>query len=156
MITILITLAFLLTSVQGEGVVTVAQKQDFIALLKSLPTKGESYTEESVEKAESHVPVLLALTEKDLAGYDIYPFAAISRGLCDRLEIRKYAILHFKAIQHPELKLFWGAMLFDSGSSSPEVSSFLRGALKSKEQTKILSEITGPNFEDFKRRVLAP
>ena len=100
--------------------------------------------------------ILFALTDKDLAGRDIYPFAAISSGLCESTEIQKYAVEHFSSIQHSELKLLWGVMLFDRGASSPEVAVFLRRALESNEQTKVLSEMIGPKFEDFKRRVLLP
>ena len=156
MFSTLLSLILLLAPVQGERSVTVAQKQEFIALLKSLPTKGEFYTDESVRRSLSYVPVLFALSEKDLKGYDIYPFAAISSGLCEREEVRKYAVDHFSAIQHPMLKLAWAAMLFDRGPSSAEVRGFLRGALESKEQAKTLAEITGPKFKDLKRRVLAP
>jgi hypothetical protein len=150
-LTILLALMPALVSSQ----ISDAQKKEFIELLKTLPHKGEFYTNEAVEKAGPYLPVLFALTEKDVAGYDIYPFAAISRGLCDQKKHRDYTVRHFAEIRHPELKLFWGAMLFDGGAISPEIVRFLKAALESPEQAKLLSEMIGPQFEDFKRRVKA-
>ena len=99
--------------------------------------------------------MLLALTDKDIEGYDIYPFAALSRGLCDIKEHRQYATAHFGEIRHSELKLFWAAMLLNEGNPSTEIVHFLKDALKSETQAKLLGEITGPNFADFKTRVIA-
>lgn len=135
--------------------VSSARKDEFIALLKKLPTEGEFYTKESVGKAAPYLPVLFALTEKDVAKLDLYPFLAISRGLCDREDSRAYAAHHFADIRHPKLKLFWGAMLFDERDSSPDIVEFLRRALGSKEQSRWLAEALGPEFENFKRRVNA-
>jgi len=132
-----------------------AQKKDFLNLLKTLPHKGEFFTDDAIKTAGPYLPVLFALTDKDVEGYDIYPFAALSRGLCDIKEHRKYATAHFAEIHHSELKLFWAAMLFNEGDPSAEVVRFLKAALKSEAQAKLLSEITGPNFEDFKARVNA-
>ena len=140
---------------QASDQISDLRKQEFINLLRTLPTKGEFYTDEAVLKAAPFLPVLLALTEKDLEKYDIYPFAAISRGLCDHSRHRVYAVRNFGKIGHPKLKLFWGAMLFDSDDSSPEIERFLRDALASEEQAKLLSDILGPEFESFKKRVLS-
>lgn len=61
-----------------------ARKKEFIELLKTLPTKGEFYTEEAVRRAGPYLPALLSLAEKDIEKYDIYPLAAISRGLANQ------------------------------------------------------------------------
>ncbi len=153
MITAFLIILLTFTPCQATNQVSDAQRKEFIGLLKTLPTKGEFYTDEAVKKAGTYLPVLFALTEKDIEKYDVYPFAAISRGLCNQKEHRDYAVRHFAEIHHPALKLFWGAMLFDTGAASSEIVQFLRDALKSEEQAKVLSEIVGPQFEDFKRRV---
>lgn len=153
MIASILTIVFALTSCQVVGKVSDAQKKTLIELLKTLPTKGEFYTEESVKKAASHLPVLIALTEKDIEMYDIYPFLALSSDLFENKEHRKYATRHFSEIRHPMLKLSWGAVLFDRKSSSPQIVRFLREALASEKQTNLLSEICGPGFEKFKARV---
>ena len=145
----------LLAPSQASDQISDLRKQEFINLLRTLPTKGDLYTDEAVLKAGPFLPVLFALTEKDVEKYDIYPFAAISRGLCDYPGHRVYAVRNFGKIRHPELKLFWGAMLFDSGDASPEIERFLRDALSSEEQSKLLSEMLGPQFESFKKRVLS-
>jgi hypothetical protein len=118
---------------QAANQVSEAQKKDFIELLKTLPTKGEFFTEEAIDKAGLYLPVLYALTEKDIEKYDIYPFVAVSRGLCDRKVHRDYAIRHFSELRHPLLKLGWGSMLFNAGAASPDVVQFLREALESEE-----------------------
>jgi hypothetical protein len=143
-----------LTPSQASSQISEAQKKEFLELLQTLPHKGEFYTDEAVEKAGPYLPVLFALTEKDIDKVDIYPFAAISRGLCDQKKHRDYAVRHFAEIRYPTLKLFWAAMLFDEeGAVSPEIVRFLKDALESPEQAKMLSEIVGPEFEAFKRRV---
>ncbi len=144
-----------LTQAQLAGQISDVQKKEFIELVKTLPHRGEFYTDEAVEKAGSYLSVLFALTEKDIEKYDIYPFVALSRGLCDQEKHRDYAVRHFAEIRHQELKLFWGAMLFDAGVKSPEIAQILKDALESPEQAKVLSEIIGPQFEDFKRKVKA-
>ena len=151
----LLTLFLVLTPSQASSQISEAQKKGLIELLKTLPHKGEFFTDGAVEKAGPYLPVLFALTEKDIGEYNIYPFAAISRGLCDQKEHRKYAVRQFAEIRHPELKLFWGAMLFDAGEKSPAIERFLQDALESPEKAKVLSEMLGPQFEDFKRRVKA-
>jgi hypothetical protein len=95
----------------------------------------------------------LALTEKDIAKYDFYPFAALSRGLLDIKEKREYGVKHFDGIAHPKLKLLWAAVLFKEGADSEAVIKFLRAALESKEQSEDLSRMLGPEFKDFKVRV---
>lgn len=155
MVSAFLAFLFVFAPCQSAQQILDAQKKDFIEVLKTLPTKGEFFTEEAIRKAEPYLPVLLALTENDVEKYDIYPFAAISRGLCDSEKNRKYAVRYFDEIRHPSLKLFWGAMLFDYKSPSPKVVLFLKDALKSEKQAKELSEIARPNFESFKRRVLA-
>lgn len=155
MIAALLTMFLALAPCQSANHISDAQKKEFIELLKTLPHKGEFFTDEAVEAAGPYLPVLLALTEKDIEGYDIYPFAAVSRGLADQKKYHEYAVRHFTEIRHPMLKLFWGAMLFDAGATSPEIVRFLKAALESKEQAKLLSEIVGPEFEAFKRRVKA-
>jgi hypothetical protein len=152
---VFIALLLILIPYQSTDQVSDVEKQKFIELLKSLPTKGEFYTDEAVKKAGHFLPTLFALTEKDIEKYDSYPFAAISRGLCEFKEHRDYAVHHFAEIRHPKLKLLWGAMLFDAGATSPEIVRFLRDALESEAQSKTLSEIVGPQFKNFKARVLA-
>jgi hypothetical protein len=155
MIAAFLTILLVLTPSQVSSQISDAQKKEFIDFLKTLPHKGEFYTDEGVEKAIPYLPVLFALTEKDMEKLDIYPFAAISSGLCHQKKQRDYAVRHFTEIRHPTLKLLWGAMLFDAGATSPEIVRFLKDALESQEQSKLLSEIVGPQLEDFKRRVKA-
>lgn len=155
MTTAFLMLLLVLTPWQVTSKVSDAQKQEFIKLLHELPVKGEFYTDEAIRKATPYLPVLFALTEQDIKEYDVYPFFAISRGLCDAGAQREYAVRHFTEIRHSELKLFWGAMLFDSKNPSLEVVGFLKNALQADGQAELLSEIVGPKFDDFKRRVMA-
>jgi hypothetical protein len=154
MTTAILTLLLVLTPPQATAdQISNAQKKEFIELLKTLPYKGEFFTDDAVKRAGPYLPVLFALTEKDIADYDFYPFGAISRGLCDDEEHRRYAVTHFADIRHPTLKLSWAVMLFDSGATSPEIVSFIQNALKSKARAKMLREMIGPNFAEFKERI---
>jgi hypothetical protein len=139
---------------QTEKAVTDAEKEEFLQLLSKLPTKGEFFTKDAVTKAEPYTRVLLALTEKDLEKRDLYPFLALSSGLAGRKEPRQYATTNFDKIAHPTMKLAWAAMLVRESPPSPEIVTFLRKALDSKEDAKRLSEMLGPEFEDFKERVI--
>jgi hypothetical protein len=155
MIATFLTILLALTPSQASAQISDAQKKEFIKLLKTLPFEDEFYTDEAIKKAGPYLPVLFALTEEDIKRYDIYPFAAISRGLCDQKQHRDYAVRHFAEIRHPTLRLFWGAMLFDAGALSPEIVRFLKDALAIEAQAKLLAQMVGPEFENFKRRVLA-
>lgn len=140
---------------QTTTYITEIRKQEFIDLLQTLPHKGEFFTDDAIAKAGPYLPTLFALTEADLAEYDIYPFGALSRGLSSHLEHRKYALRNFSKIQHPTIKLLWAVLLFDSAQRSPEIVRFLKDALEDPAQTKILSEGLGPKFSSFKNRVLS-
>jgi hypothetical protein len=153
MTALMLVLALAATPSQAENDVTSAEKQAFLELLVKLPTRGEFYTDEAIQKAHPHTRVLLALTEKDLERHDIYPFLALSRGLLDHREQREYGVKHFDKIAHPKLKLFWAAVLFDKKPASAEIVRFLRASLESKQQAEVLSRMLGGKFEDFKSRV---
>jgi hypothetical protein len=86
-------------------------------------------------------------------GYDIYPFAALSRGLLGRQDQRVYGVHYFDKIMHPEIKLFWASVLFDEGPSSPTITAFLNAALDDGKLSKTIVEIVGPEFQSFQKRV---
>src|SRR3989442_2437799 len=95
----------------------------------------------------------LPISKEDLEQGDIYPFAALSAGLCRDRKYRKYGVEHFAHIAHRELKLFWAAALFGAQPPlSTEIVEYLRAALESKERSQELREIVGPGFESFKER----
>ena len=81
MLAALLTILLLFVPSQATDQISDAQKKSFIELLKTLPVKGEFFTDDAIEKAGPYLPVLFALTEKDIEKYDIYPFGALSRGL---------------------------------------------------------------------------
>ena len=57
--------------------------------------------------------------------------------------------------ENPNIPWYCTVMVFDSRDASPEIHQFLREALASKDQVSLLSEMMGPHFEDFKKRVLS-
>ena len=152
---VVLALLFVMAPQPGAQQISEAQKKEFIELLKTLPHKGEFFSDEAVKTAGPYLPVLFALTGRDLEAYDLYPFMAISRGLCAHKEHRRYAITHFGEMRHAALKISWAAMLFNEGERSPKIVQFLRGALRSHEQAGMLAEALGPGFADFRRRVNA-
>jgi hypothetical protein len=149
---LLVTLAFGLAEAKKD--VTEAEKKAFLKELAKLPTRGEFFTEKAIKKAVPWTRVLLALTKKDLEKHDIYPFLALSSGLLDHQEPRRYGTAHFATIAHPTTKLFWAAGLFEKKAPSPEVVTFLRKAVNSRQDARTLSQMLGPHFEEFKERVI--
>jgi hypothetical protein len=153
MIATFLAILIAITSSPWGTQVSAAQKREFIERIKTLPVKGEFLTDEAIDKAGRYLSVLFSLTEKDIEPYDIYPFLALSAGLCARKAHRKYAARHFSEIRHPILKLAWGEGLFGRGPTSQDVVQFLKDALRSEKESKILSEMLGPRYEEFRRRV---
>ena len=168
---ILIVLALILIPIQvGHGVfdmqighsgldmqtgqeVSDAQKKEFIELLKTLPSRGEFYTEEAGRRASPYLPVLFSLTEKDIEKYNLYAFVAISVGISVDKERRAYAVAHFSEIRHPKLKLFWAAFLFNLKEVSPEIVHYLQDAAASDIQERELKSMVGWEYKFFKRAV---
>lgn len=155
-----LVLALILMSLPDQTISPLAvsqeQKQEFIQLLKRLPTKGEFFTDDAAKEAGPFINVLFALSEQDIEDYDLYPFLAISRALSEDSSHREFAIRNFAQIRHRKLKLFWAAILLDEGSSSPVIEKFLRDALTSSEEAKDLSEMMGPGFDAMKKKLGTP
>ncbi len=154
-VTVLLLVLFFAPMQATVNQISEAEKKQFVELLQTLPHKGEFFTEDAVKTAGPYLPVLFALTDKDLEGYDIYPFAAISSGLSGVKEPRLYATKHFDDIRHSELKLFWAAMLFDYGERSPQIVQYLKSALKDDAKARQVAEMAGPSYADLKRRIEA-
>jgi hypothetical protein len=137
----------------AEAEITKEDKDAFVRVLEKAPSEGEFFTAAGIDQLAPHIRTLFALTTEDIAPYDLYPFLAMSRGLCDRPKYLKYGAKHFAEIAHPGIKLGWAVMLFDAGSASSEVVGYLREALQSEERTSELAEFLGPEFEEFKKRL---
>jgi len=155
----IILLFFSLGGCQTRGIkeheVSSVDKKAFQKLLAELPTRGEFYTDESVTKAAPYTNVLFAFTQKEIDLNHIYPYLALSRGLVDRKDQCDYGVKHFSNITHPTIKLSWAVMLLDKKVASAEILNYLRTALKSNDQSKLLAEMLGPEFEDFRKLVRA-
>jgi hypothetical protein len=154
MSTKLFLIALALGMAEPAKKVPEADKKAFLKKLAKLPTRGEFFTKDAVKKAIPDTHILLALTPKDLGNYDLYPFLALSRGLIEHKEARQYGTKNFDKIAHPTIKLFWAAMLFDKDTPCPAIVTFLRNALKSKQQARTLAEMLGPGFKKFKERIV--
>jgi hypothetical protein len=135
-------------------VVTAEDKAAFLAWLDAQPATSEFFSDEVVVAAESRMPVLFAFTSAD-RDFDLYPLAALSRGLVEHPSARDYATQHFADIADPALKLFWAVILFDQQVRAPQVVDYLKSALASSERSSELAEMCGPEFEDLRRRVTA-
>lgn len=150
---VLFVLSFMVAAQPTEREVTAADKKAFLDLLTKLEIKGEFFTDESVKKALPHTGALLALTAKDIGSRNMYSFLALSSQLVEYKEARVYAARRFAKIAHPTLKMCWAVHLFATDESSDAVVKYLKEAVASKEQSKELSLLYGPGFEDFKKRV---
>jgi hypothetical protein len=147
----LLLVVFAIGQSQSANAVTDAEKKDFVKLLATLPTRGEFFAEDAIQKAAPYTRVLLALTEKDLDNRDPYPFVALSVGLMGHKEAREYAAANFGKIAHPQIKLGWAIMLFRHGTAPPEVLPYLRKAVVTEPEGNFG---LGPGFEDFKDNVI--
>ena len=79
--------------------VTPLQKKEFLELLKTLPSRGEFFTDEGVRKASPYLHVLLALDKKDINEDYYFALLALSRGLHDaKKQHREYAVKNFAKI----------------------------------------------------------
>ena len=139
-------LLFAVVAMIGVGcssAVTQPQKQSFMSLLRSLPSRGEFYTAESVGRTAPFVPVLFSLTN-DIAEGDLFQLAALSRGLCDRADVRKYATSHFSDIAHPTLRMFWAAAFVADYQASADMNAYLARMIESPEGLALLQELAGP------------
>ncbi len=136
-----------------EQPVTAEEKQEFIQLLMEAPTQGEFLAEAGVEQLAPHMRTLFALSSEDVDKEHIYPFAALSYGLCQLESGWRYGVEHFDEIQHPLLQLFWGALLFQHDHASPAIVDYLRNVLDTPELRNELAPIVGPDFPDFEQRV---
>lgn len=67
---ILLTLLVITPQQAPASQISEAQKKDFLNLLKTLPTKSEFFTDDAIKTAGPYLPVLFALTDKDIEGYD--------------------------------------------------------------------------------------
>ncbi len=146
-------ISLVLVQAPPEKAVTDGEKQAFLKLVKTLPIRGEFFTDEGVAKAVPHVRVLLSLTEDDVKDFDLYAFLALSSGLMGHEEAREEGLKRFDQIAHPTMKLFWGSMLMKQPDPPPHITTFLKKALDSAEDAKTLAGMAGPGFRAFKKSV---
>jgi hypothetical protein len=137
--------------------VTSQEKKDFLELMKKLPSRGEFYTDEGVQKASPFLHVLLSLDRKDVTENHYFAILALSRGLHDsKKEHREFAVKNFSKIPHPVIKISWGIMLFRfSKEVTPEVTRYLRDSLDQKETMEQIRTMLGPEFEAVRMQILA-
>lgn len=137
--------------------VTPQEKKDFLELMKKLPSRGEFYTDEGVQKASPFLHVLLSLDKKDITEDHYFAILALSRGLHDsKKEHREFAVKNFGKIPHPVIKISWGIMLFRfSREVTPEVTRYLSDSLDDKERMELIRAMLGPEFEAVRKQIIA-
>lgn len=137
--------------------VTAEQKKAFLKFIEQLPTRGEFYTAEGVEKASPFLHVLLALDKKDIPDDNYFAIFALSRGLHDsKKQHREFAAKNFSKIPNPIMKMAWGIMLFRfSAEGTPEVTKYLRESLDDPERAKELRLLLGPEYEAVRKQIRA-
>jgi hypothetical protein len=138
--------------------VSDADKQAFFKLVPSLELQPAGhaaiFTEKSVRKATPFATVLFALTEKDLENKDFGVFMILTTQLGGVEEARKYGIKNFVNIAHPKIKLFWAHALYAEKVAPPEIVTYLRNALESREARWELNDFYGPGFRAFWESVI--
>jgi hypothetical protein len=155
---VLLMLALCMQLESGDiAKVTSREKQAFLKLLKTLPTRGEFFTEEGVARAAPFLHVILAMEKKDLPDGDYYALLALSRGLHDaKKEHREFAARNYAKIPDTTVKLCWGLVLFQySKEVTPEIVRDLRESLNDRARLAIVRSLTGPDFEAVRKQILA-
>jgi hypothetical protein len=148
-------------AVQGQATeitkVTPQQKKAFLELMTKLPSRGEFYTNEGVQKAAPFLHVLLSLDKKDITEDHYFAILALSRGLHDsRKEHREFAVKNFEKIPHPVIKISWAIMLFRfSREVTPEVTRYLRDSLDDNERMEFIRSMLGPEFAAVRKQIVA-
>jgi hypothetical protein len=137
--------------------VTPTQKKAFLELVMKLPTRGEFFTNEAIQKASPFLDVLLSLNKNDITENQYFALLALGRGLHDaKKEHREFAVKQFEKIPHPVIKISWGIMLFRfSKQATPEVLRYLRESLDNQERLQLMRDILGPDFETFRKQIVA-
>ena len=154
MLTMLV-FAFLLGQTPTEPLATEAEKKALLKLIKTLPTQGEFFAPEGVEKAVPHTRALLALTEDDIADYGLYPFLALSAGLSGEKKARDVAVKNFERIAHPSIQVNWATMLMRDPKIQPIIVRHLKKAIDAPKGTKTLAATRDPRFDGLKVEVEA-
>lgn len=140
------------------------ERREFLEFVAQLPTQNEFFSDVGVNQAIPYARVLLAVTKEDedryasergIKEHDIYPLMALSAGMAERPEVRAFVNKNFSVIQHPRLKLMWGALLFDKSEYTRDIVVFLHSALDNKSEAQWLSGSMGPGYDNFKARVEA-
>lgn len=137
--------------------VAPAQKKMFLETLEKLPTRGEFFTDEAIQKASQFLPVLLSLDKKDVSEDQLFALLALGRGLHDsKKEHRDYAVKNFDKIAHPVIKLGWAINLFRiSKGENPVVVRYLAESLTDSERGETIRSLLGSEFESFQKQVIA-
>jgi hypothetical protein len=137
-----------------EPLATEAEKKAFLKLIQTLPTQGEFFAAEGIEKAVPHTRVLLALTEDDI-GDNIYIFLALSAGLSGEKKAREVAVKNFERIAHPSIQVNWAIMLMRDPEIQPIIVRHLKKAIDAPKGVKTLAATRDPEFEGLKKEVEA-
>lgn len=140
----------------GQKKVSAEEKRRFFKLVSTLTFEREFFTPKAVQEAAPHTRVLLSLTSEDLRGRDLYPFLALSRQLLDLKDQRVFGVEHFNEIAHEEIKMSWGAVLFEKRSASPDILKYLRTTIASEEGKTKLKSLLGPDFDKFAKALSQP
>jgi hypothetical protein len=143
----------------------------FLLAIEILPFHREFPTDESARLVVRYLPAIFDLSEAELnfvakarlgerasaRGYD-YHLGAYSRVMVDLRDlgpnVREYVAKNFARIRYPFLKVMCAVILFSEDVVTPEILQYLRQALASEEGTKELAGVIGPDFEEFRRKVL--
>jgi len=164
--TIIILAIFVTNCAHTNLKYTAEDKDKFIDFLKTLKASGDFYTEESVKKAESYLPVLLSFTEEDLNRYkkiykydDVpYPFLALSGQLCciEKINMKNinYFTKNFQSIPDSRIKLYWSILIITYAMPSDEIVLYLKEAMKNPEKVNFSkSGWTKDEWEKLKKKL---
>ena len=141
------------------------RKRAFLDMVDGLETRGENYTQASVDKAYRDFLMMFVLTENDTqkwaarhgykeGEYDLLPLWSLLTQLMEKPRVRAHAVKYFSQIRHSEFKLLSASLLlFKYDQHTIAIAWYLEKALEAPDQRKLLKDWMGPDWPRFKRNV---
>ena len=113
--------------------VTSTTKVIFFEMFNNLETSGDTFTKDSVTKAEAYLPYMVSMSGnefKDKANNDLFRLISLCSSLSVKNNVQQYIITHFRDIKWDKLKMIWSICLFNCDNRSPVIMKYLTNAIK--------------------------
>ena len=109
--------------------ITPEQKEEFVKLLRTLPTRAEFFADEGIRMTKPYLPHLLSFTEEDVKRFfdgEVYAIAVLSTGMAEDADNVARAAASFREIGHPVVRSIWARAILDTQRPPAEVIEYVR------------------------------